>query len=192
MAWSQPSCVVRITEQMNPSRSSDLRLLYRDFGSFYDRHRCAVSGYVGRHVGQPDVRLDIVAETFARALERRDQYRQEAGPARAWLLGIARNLIIDSARRGRVEADSRSRLGMQPIVLDDEQLEVILAEPDLDLQAALADLPADQREAVLRRVVLEESYEAIARNLKCSEQVIRKRVSRGLGALRAQIGGDAL
>src|SRR5579863_8276868 len=111
---------------MNPYRSSDLRLLYRDFGSFYDRHRRAVSGYVGRHVGQPDVRLDIVAETFARALERRDQYRQESGPASAWLLGIARNLIIDSVRRGRVEADSRARLGMQPIVLDEEQLDLIL------------------------------------------------------------------
>ena len=175
---------------MNPRRCSDLRLLDRDFGSFYDRHRRAVAGYVSRHVGQPDVRIDIVAETFARALERRDQYRQEAGPARAWLLGIARNLIVDSARRGQVEADSRVRLGMQPIVLDDEQLERILGEPDVDLQAALAELPADQREAVIRRFVLDESYGAMARDLRCSEQVIRKRVSRGLGALRAQIGGD--
>jgi RNA polymerase sigma-70 factor (ECF subfamily) len=175
---------------MTPHRSSDLRLLQRDFGSFYDRHRRAVAGYVGHHVGQPDVRLDIVAETFARALERRDQYRQEAGPARAWLLGIARNIIVDSARRGQVEADGRARLGMQPIVLDDEQLGLILSEPDVDLQAALAELPADQREAVLRRVVLDESYQMMARDLRCSEQVIRKRVSRGLNSLRAQIGAD--
>lgn len=80
------------------------------------------------------------------------------------------------------------RLGMQPIVLDDEQLERILGEPDVDLRAALAELPADQREAVIRRFVLDESYGVMAQDLRCSEQVIRKRVSRGLGALRAQIG----
>lgn len=150
-----------------------------------------MSGYVARHVGQPDVRIDVVAETFARALERRAQYREEAGPARAWLLGIARNLIIDSARRGQVEADSRIRLGMPPIILDDKQLERILSEPDVDLQAALAELPEPQRDAVLRHVVLDESYRDMAREMQCSEQVIRKRVSRGLSALRTQIGGDA-
>jgi RNA polymerase sigma-70 factor (ECF subfamily) len=48
-------------------------------------------------------------------------------------------------------------------------------------------MPADQREAVLRRVVLDESYTAIAQRLRCSEMVVRKRVSRGLASLRASL-----
>ena len=112
----------------------------------------------------------------------------ELGPARAWLLGIARNLIVDSVRRGQVEADSRFRLGMRPLVLDDRQLEASIGDSGFDLQAALAELPADQRDAVLRRIVLDEPYTAMARDLACSEQVIRKRVSRGLSALRAYLG----
>jgi RNA polymerase sigma-70 factor (ECF subfamily) len=43
---------------------------------------------------------------------------------------------------------------------------------------------------VIRRVVLEQSYAAIATELRCSEQVVRKRVSRGLAALRAMVEGE--
>lgn len=53
-----------------------------------------------------------------------------------------------------------------------------------DLQRALDRLPAEQREAVERRVLQEEPYAAIAERLGCSEQVVRKRVSRALSTLR--------
>jgi RNA polymerase sigma-70 factor, ECF subfamily len=71
-----------------------------DFGCFYDRHVRAVTAFVGSWIGEPDVVFDLVAETFARALEHRLQYDASKGPAVAWLWGIARNLMIDSARPG--------------------------------------------------------------------------------------------
>lgn len=158
-----------------------------DFGYFYDRHAAAVSAFVGSRVDRPEVVFDLVAETFARALERREQYDENRGPAVAWLLGIARNLIVDSGRRGQVEATSRVRLGMAQFELDDEQLAVVTERAGLALPAALASLESAQREAVIRRVVLEESYAAIAADLRCSEQVVRKRVSRGLARLRTSL-----
>ena len=160
-----------------------------DFGCFYDRHVRAVTAFVGSWIGEPDVVFDLVAETFARALEHRLQYNASRGPAVAWVLGIARNLMIDSARRGQVESDSRERLGMGRVVLDDEQLEVIADRADVRLRDALASLEAVEREAVIRRIVLEESYRAIAADLRCSEQVVRKRVSRGLARLRESLEG---
>jgi RNA polymerase sigma-70 factor (ECF subfamily) len=105
-------------------------------------------------------------------------------------LGIARNLIIDAARRGQVEASSRTRLGMMPVALGDDQLAVIAERGRLDLRAALGEMPAEQREAVIRRVVLDEPYAVIAGRLRCSEQLVRKRVSRGLVALRTNLGGQ--
>jgi RNA polymerase sigma-70 factor (ECF subfamily) len=160
-----------------------------DFGCFYDRHVRAVTAFVGSWIGEPDVVFDLVAETFARALEHRLQYDPSKGPAVAWLLGIARNLMIDSARRGKVESESRERLGMGRVELDEEQLEVIADRADVELRDVLASLEAVQREAVIRRVVLEESYRAIAADLHCSEQVVRKRVSRGLARLRGTLEG---
>jgi RNA polymerase sigma-70 factor (ECF subfamily) len=155
-----------------------------DFGCFYDRNVRAVTAFVGSWTGEPDVVFDLVAETFARALEHRLQYDPSKGPTVAWLLGIARNLMIDSARRGQVESDSRARLGMGRVELDDDQLGVVADRADVQLRDALASLDDLQREAVIRRVVLEESYRTIAADLRCSEQVVRKRVSRGLTRLR--------
>jgi RNA polymerase sigma-70 factor (ECF subfamily) len=161
-----------------------------DFGRVYDRHVVAVAAFVGKRTRQPDVIFDLVAETFARALEHRDHYDPAKGPVVGWLFGIARNLIIDAARRGQIEATSRSRLGMARVELDDDQLALIAERGRLDLRAALAAMPSDQREAVIRRVVLDESYAVIAQGVRCSEQVVRKRVSRGLETLRSELEGQ--
>ncbi|HEX3509970.1 MAG TPA: RNA polymerase sigma factor [Solirubrobacteraceae bacterium] len=155
-----------------------------DFGRFYERHIGALIAFLGARVRAPDQVFDFAAETFARALERREQYDALRGPAVAWLFAIARNLIIDSVRRARVADESRVRLGLEPIALDDEQLEMIHARSQMDLCTALAGLAPEQRAAVRRRVVGEEPYPDIAADLRCSEQVVRKRVSRGLANLR--------
>lgn len=178
---------------MKRNERSDVELLASgapgDYGVFYDRHLNAVRSYVASRIRQPEVTFDLVAEAFARALEKRAQFDPARGTATAWLLGIARNLIVDSVRQGQVEAASRVRLGMAAVELDDEQLTRIIEHCEGDLPAALGSMAADQREAVLRRVVLDESYTTIAGELRCSEQVVRKRVSRGLASLRVNLEG---
>jgi RNA polymerase sigma-70 factor (ECF subfamily) len=158
-----------------------------DFGRFYQRHVGTVVSFLGSRVQGPEIVFDLTSEAFARALERRRQYDPARGPAVAWLLGITRNLLIDSVRRSRVAVDSRVRLGMAPIELEDEQLERVEARSRVDLRALLATLTVEQREAVVRRFLLDEPYNEIATSLSCSEQVVRKRVSRGLDSLRQAI-----
>jgi RNA polymerase sigma factor (sigma-70 family) len=155
------------------------------FAVLYRRRYPLVRSYLRRRIGlQPELVLDLVAETFARALERRDQFDPDRGSAVGWLLGIARNLLLDAMREGRVAETSRRRLGMERIVIDGEQLELIERESASELEGALSALPARQREAIQRRVLDDEPYAAIAARIGCSEQVVRKRVSRGLAALR--------
>jgi RNA polymerase sigma factor (sigma-70 family) len=164
------------------------------FGTFYERHVGAVTSYAARRVGRggrADLTFDVVAETFARALERRAQYDAARGPAVAWLLGIARHLIADAHRRRRVDADARRRLGLPVVHLDDDQLARIEERGRVDLAAALATLPDAQREAVLRRVLAEEPYPAIAADVGCSEQVVRQRVARGLARLRRTLDEES-
>jgi RNA polymerase sigma-70 factor (ECF subfamily) len=162
-----------------------------DFAEFYRRTVAPVSAYVARRVGDPEVAFDLVAETFARALERRKSYDPERGVAVAWLFAIARHLIIDSVRQGRVAEDARRRLAMPAIALNEDAIELIEHQSRLDLADTLGALPAEQREAVLRRVLAEEPYEQIAQRAGTSEQVVRKRVSRGLAALRKATGKAA-
>jgi DNA-directed RNA polymerase specialized sigma24 family protein len=77
---------------------------------------------------------------------------------------------------------------MEPLVLDDEDLERIdrMAATEWATEL-LSELPADQAEAVRERVVEERSYEQIAAAMRCSPSVVRKRVSRGLAAMRAAV-----
>jgi RNA polymerase sigma factor (sigma-70 family) len=158
------------------------------FGRLYERRLGLLRGYLRSRIGaQPDLVLDLVAETFARALERREQFDPQRGTVLAWLLAIARNLLIDAVRTGRVDEASRRRLAMERIVLEEGDLDWTEREAGSELECSLARLPAGQREAVERRVVDEEPYSAIASHVGCSEQVVRKRVSRGLAALRRNV-----
>lgn len=127
---------------------------------------------------------------FATALTLSRRYRSSEGTVVAWLLGIARNKLRESRRRGRVESSARRRLGVQSLQITDHDLDRVeeLASRDREILAALDGLPEDQREALRRRVLDERAYTEIADELGCSEAVVRKRVSRGgLMTLRGQM-----
>jgi RNA polymerase sigma factor (sigma-70 family) len=155
--------------------------------AFYDRHERAVVAFVGAMVRDPDVTIDIVAETFARAYKARRTFR-ELGSGRAWLLGIARHVVLASWKRGKVEHEVRRQLEMRALALTDAALEeverTVLESEEAVVEMWLSDLPADQRDAVRRRVLAEDDYATIAADLECSEAVVRQRVSRGLATLR--------
>jgi DNA-directed RNA polymerase specialized sigma24 family protein len=55
---------------------------------------------------------------------------------------------------------------------------------------ALAELPSEQRHAIEERVIGQRNYTDIASALHRSEAVVRKRVSRGLRALRTRLAGE--
>jgi RNA polymerase sigma factor (sigma-70 family) len=156
------------------------------FGAFYRRHEDRMLSYFLARVGDPEVAADLTAETFAAALASSDRFRPRKQPAGAWLFGIARNTLAMSRRRGRVEGRARRRLGMAPLVLTDELVERI-GELDHRALELVDDLPPDQQAAVRARVIDERDYAEIAKAMRCSEAVVRKRVSRALGTLRAQL-----
>ncbi len=160
------------------------------FAVFYDRYERAVIGYLARRVHDPEVVADLTAEVFASALAAAGRYRPAEPTAAGWILTIAHNTLAKSARRRRVEAGARLRLGIREAVsFDDDELERVEALADNDgwLQALLAQLPAAQADAIRAHVLDERSYTEIAADMATSELVIRKRVSRGLASLRREL-----
>jgi RNA polymerase sigma factor (sigma-70 family) len=155
------------------------------FGEFYARHERAVLSFMLRRTGDPELAADLAAEAFAAALVAVKRYRPGEAPAAAWLYGIARNVLLRSFKRRRVEDRARRRLAMAPLPLTDELLERIdRLGGDERVEQLLARLTADQARAVRARVLADEPYPAIASELRCSESVVRQRVSRGLAVLR--------
>ena len=107
---------------------------------------------------------------------------------RAWLFGIMHNVHVDGIRRPRLST----------VVLDDEMPEEPVAPTQddrlavLDLQAALEQLPVEQREIMLlvALVALEDmSYAEVAATLGIPVGSVMSRLSRGRERLRLLLTG---
>jgi RNA polymerase sigma factor (sigma-70 family) len=179
----------------NRSRWSDAQLLAgvaacddRAFSAFYRRHLPLIVGWCVRRTRDPELAADLTAEVFAAVLVSAARYEPAHASADGWLLGIARNVLGHSLRRGQVDARARVRLGIPRLTVEDGDLVRVVELADGREGGAaelLAGLPVDEQAAVRARVIDERDYTEIARSLGCSELVVRKRVSRGLARLRA-------
>src|SRR3712207_798460 len=126
----------------------------------YSRHGRAICGCFHRRTGNAELAAGLTAETFAAALLAAPRFRvREGTPAIAWLFGIARNVLLRSLERARVEDRARRRLGMPPLELSDEQLDALdRIHADDAVARLLATLPPEQAAAVRARIVDDEPY----------------------------------
>jgi RNA polymerase sigma factor (sigma-70 family) len=177
----------------NGDQLSDTQLLVaarscsEPFGVFYERHFASVLAFFRRRVSGPEEAFDLAAETFAAALASVTRFQPGPEPPQAWLFAIARHKLSEAVRSSRVQDEARRALAMQPIRLDDEAIEIIETTARAPVIELLGSLAPDQRVAIEAHHLAERGYAQIAAELRCSESVIRKRVSRGLAVMRAQL-----
>jgi RNA polymerase sigma-70 factor (ECF subfamily) len=141
---------------------------------------------IWRIVRNADIAEDCLQDALAVVWKKRFQIRQHANP-QALILKICLNAACDSLRR-------LERLRRQT---DLSQLDNAPAPPDHDadrdlegkeiveqVQLAIRRLPRKCALAVMMRLIHEESFEAIAHALDCSEITVRIHISRGRAQLR--------
>lgn len=163
----------------------------RAFAEFYRRWLPLVTGYHLRRTRSRELAFDLTAETFAAVVADLRRFDPDRGSAAGWLFEIAEHKLLDSRRRARVESSARMRLGHEPLLLEDRDLERVeelasLAGPSR-LARLMAQLPLPQRDAVRARVLDERPYQEIAEEMACSEAVVRQRVHRGLSHMRERL-----
>lgn len=186
---------------MDQNSAQTLRRSVREpdaFASFYREHVEALLGYMARRVHDPQVALDLTAESFAQAFIARRRFRGTTEPeAGAWLYRIAQRQLARYFRRAKVERRALLRLGIEPPQLDDEQQARVEELADIEglrgvIRSELARLTPVQREAVELRIVQELPYAELARRLQVSEGTARVRVTRGLQALAGALDRNPL
>ncbi len=154
--------------------------------------------YFARRVFDAEIALDLTGETFAIALEKRDQFRgATAEEEQGWLFAIARSQLLHFWKRGEVERAALERLGCDPpesTTADLDWVERVADLPSLraTVRTALAELPSEQAYVVMARVVEARPYADLAGELNVSEQVVRARVSRGLRAMAKTLAFEDL
>jgi RNA polymerase sigma-70 factor (ECF subfamily) len=168
-----------------------LRQARDDAGAFralYERYATRIYGYHLRRSGDPHAAHDLTAESFAQAWIARGSFRDVAGgSAGPWLYAIARNVLVDSVRRGQLERGARDRLGLVQ-GREESRVEAAPEERWLEgLDEALAELPAGQQDAIRLRIVDDLAYDDVADALGTTTEAARVRVHRGLAALRTRL-----
>lgn len=179
-------------QNINPIGSSE------GFSRLYERENRTVARFFARRVLDGQTALDLTAETFAQAFLSRKRFRgRNETEQGAWLMVIAQRQLSRYWRRGKAERKALQRLGLEPPEADANDLEALerLAGQAIlrrELVAALAELKADQREALELRIIEDVPYPEIASRLGITEPTARARVSRALRALSRTIDVDAL
>jgi RNA polymerase sigma-70 factor (ECF subfamily) len=162
------------------------------FGEFYRRHERRLLAYLVRRTRSGELAADLCAEAFAAALASCCAGVDVPEVPVAWLFGIANHKLADAARRSCVEDRARIVLQMRAIELTRGQIsDIERLCGDAEAATLLDGLAADQRRALRAHVIDDEPYGDIAVGLRCSQSVVRKRVSRGLAQLRLALGEGA-
>ncbi|MCQ4208503.1 MULTISPECIES: RNA polymerase sigma factor [Streptomyces] len=181
-----------------PDEDSDARSIARSrdepeqFAALFDRYADAVHHYAARRLG-PEAAEDLTAETFTTAFRQRHRYDLTRPDARPWLFGIATNLV---GRHRRAEARRFKALSRIPEPVEHEEpvADRAVARAGAhglrrDLAAALAGLPARQRDVLLLVAWADLGYEEAAQALGVPVGTVRSRLHRARSTLREALGG---
>lgn len=129
----------------------------------------------------PDDADDLVQATLEHAWTKSSHWPQVTD-MRAWLFTLMHNLYIDQIRRPKLTL----------VELDDKAINTVVAEGSaqearanlLDLEAALARLPTEQKEVILLVALEDMSYAQVANALGIPQGTVMSRLSRGRERLR--------
>ena len=156
------------------------------FNMLVERHQKTVYNVALRMLGDPSAAEDAAQDAFFSAWKNIRSFR--GGNFRAWLLCITSNVCRDQLRkRKRHPSISLESLPFEPKESSSSESPedyVLRREIRDQIQNGLANLPSEQRLAVILCDIQGLSYEEIAQVMKCSLGTVRSRISRGRAQLR--------
>ncbi len=161
------------------------------FGLLYDEYSLSVYRYIYARVSSPVLAEDLTSETFVRALRALDSFRWQGRDFGAWLVTIARNLITDHFKSGRVRLESPTdEIETHDSATQGPEADVLTAVTADVLRRAVSDLPDDQRDCLTMRFFAGLSIAETARALEKSEGAVKQLQLRAVRQLAKVIPKD--
>ena len=160
------------------------------FGQIVAQYQSLICSLAYSATGSLSQSEDLAQETFLAAWKQLADLR-EPEKLRAWLCGIARNLINYSLRRqGREPSHAAEPLetveeppSLEPLPPD----QAIGREEEAILWRSLERIPEIYREPLVLFYREHQSIEAVAQDLELSEDAVKQRLSRGRKLLHEQV-----
>lgn len=185
------------TEKMATAVDNDAQLVEwsitgdrEAFARIVERYQSLVCSITYGATGSLTLSEDFAQETFVTAWKQLPELR-EPSKLRAWLCGIARNLIGKELRRqGREPIHAAEPLDaiQEPLAPEPSPSAVAISrEEEAILWRALEQMPATYREPLILFYREQQSVERVAVELELSEDAVKQRLSRGRTMLTEQV-----
>ncbi len=125
--------------------------------------------------GVGDAAPDLVQEVMLKAWQNAPRYNPQIAGASTWLFTIARNSFIDAQRaRQHFEALPDDAHFVADILPADDA--IAIAEEEILVQQALAQLPPEQQKVIQAAFFNEQSHEEIAKSLALPLGTVKSRI----------------
>jgi RNA polymerase sigma-70 factor (ECF subfamily) len=178
-----------ITDMQRLAAGEDLAL-----NSLMDRWKDKVAAFLLRMTGNVSTATDLTQETFVKLYQSRGRY-QPSAPFPTYLFRIASNLARNHARwrlrHPTVSIDNEDDHVPESVETHPGPAEQMERSEQMErVEAALAALPADLREAMLLFTYQDMSYAEIAAAVGCSSKAVETRIYRARQILRSALGGS--
>jgi RNA polymerase sigma-70 factor (ECF subfamily) len=166
---------------------------HQAFRELVERHQNAVIGTVAKMLGNASESEDIAQQVFLRIWRNAKRYRPDA-KFTTYLFTITRNLVFNESRRKsrkkEVSSDEREENSNCLVEASPDRqpdAELLQAELQQAVDAAIASLPETQRMAVVLRRYEQLSYEEIAETLELSVSAVKSLLFRARTTLRESL-----
>lgn len=166
------------------------------FETLYDRYAPAVMGLAMKMLHDQSAAEEVVQETFWRVWRQAGTFSEEHGTFSGWLFGIARNLAIDTWRRGKIrpqpaasEEESQLMAGQTDPAADVDQ-SAWAAIKHRQVREAMSVLPPEQRQVIELAYFWGMTRQEIAEFTGVPLGTIHTRARLGLQKLRDSLKGQ--
>lgn len=185
--------------------STDEELVTRSMGGDLDsfnqlvlRWERPIYALAYRVIGREEDARDVCQETFLRAFRALNGFKGQAKFS-SWLYRIALNLCRDWIRRERRQPIAQAPEGVDIIELAGEStpaesIEDLVARREIGraVARAMAELPDEQRTAIILKEYHGLTFQEIADMLDCPLSTVKTRLYQGLSVLRRQLAREGL
>jgi RNA polymerase sigma factor (sigma-70 family) len=157
----------------------------RAFEELYRRHSPLIFSVAYRSLGDLTEAEDVLQQVFIAAWNGHDRYRSDRGRISTWLLGIARNKIVDAhAARGRQRRIQQEVGGSRSTAMHQEPVDVAR---QLIIAEELARLEPTPRQ-VLRLAFFDDlTHMQIAERLSIPPGTVKSHIRRSLIRMRQRM-----
>ena len=157
------------------------------YATLFDHYAPRVKGYLARLGLEPGRAEDLAQEVMVAVWRKAGSFDRGKATVSTWIFRIARNRRIDLFRRERTAALDPDDPQLSPDALPQPDAGLESSEREVQVAAALADLPVEQRDMVRAAFYEDLTHSEIAERFGLALGTVKSRLRLAFEKLRVRL-----